>query len=93
MPGMIDCHWHSLFTSMTVPKLMNSDMSYIGIKGAVGAKETLLRGFTSVRDVGGAVFGLKKATDEGIIEGPRVYPSGGKYGKWIYTNINKYSEG
>jgi imidazolonepropionase-like amidohydrolase len=35
-----------------------------------------MRGFTTVRDVGGPVFGLKRAIDEGIVTGPRIYPSG-----------------
>jgi imidazolonepropionase-like amidohydrolase len=35
-----------------------------------------MRGFTSVRDVGGPVFALKRAIDAGIIDGPRIYPSG-----------------
>ena len=36
----------------------------------------LMRGVTSVRDMGGPVFGLKRAIDEGIVPGPRIYPSG-----------------
>jgi imidazolonepropionase-like amidohydrolase len=35
-----------------------------------------MRGFTTVRDVGGPVFGLKRAIDAGIVKGPRIYPSG-----------------
>ncbi len=35
-----------------------------------------MRGFTTVRDLGGPSFGLKRAIDEGIIAGPRIYPSG-----------------
>jgi imidazolonepropionase-like amidohydrolase len=35
-----------------------------------------MRGFTTVRDVGGPVFGLKRAIDQGIVKGPRIYPSG-----------------
>jgi imidazolonepropionase-like amidohydrolase len=40
------------------------------------ATDTLMRGFTTVRDVGGPAFGLKRAIDEGIVPGPRIYPSG-----------------
>ena len=40
------------------------------------AEATLLRGFTTVRDLGGPVFGLKRAIDEGVMVGPRIYPSG-----------------
>ena len=40
------------------------------------ATATLMRGFTTVRDMGGPAFGLKRAIDEGIVAGPRIYPSG-----------------
>ena len=40
------------------------------------ATDTLMRGFTTVRDLGGPAFGLKRAIDEGIVAGPRIYPSG-----------------
>lgn len=33
-------------------------------------------GFTTVRDMGGPTFGLKRAIDQGVIAGPRIYPSG-----------------
>jgi imidazolonepropionase-like amidohydrolase len=35
-----------------------------------------MRGFTTVRNLGGPAFGLKRAIDEGIVSGPRIYPSG-----------------
>ena len=41
---------------------------------AVEAEATLLRGFTTVRDMGGPSFGLKRAIDEGLVPGPRIYP-------------------
>jgi imidazolonepropionase-like amidohydrolase len=36
------------------------------------AEATLMRGFTTVRDMGGPTFGLKRAIDEGLIAGPRI---------------------
>jgi len=42
----------------------------------VEATDTLMRGFTTIRDVGGPIFGLKSAVDSGIIAGPRIYPRG-----------------
>jgi len=36
----------------------------------------LLRGFTSIRDLGGPVFGLKRGIDAGLVPGPRIWPSG-----------------
>jgi imidazolonepropionase-like amidohydrolase len=76
MPGLIDAHWHSLFSSMPMAKLMASEISYMSLVGAKANEDALMRGFTSVRDVGGNVFALKQATDEGLINGPRIYPSG-----------------
>ena len=35
-----------------------------------------MRGFTTIRDMGGPRFGLKRAIDEGLVAGPRIYPSG-----------------
>jgi imidazolonepropionase-like amidohydrolase len=75
MPGMIDAHVH-LMLPMTIDDLQKSDDSYIALRAADEAKKMLYRGFTTVRDTGGATFGLKRAIDEGLIEGPRIFPSG-----------------
>ena len=50
--------------------------SYLHLLAARQAEATLMRGFTTVRDLGGPVFGLKRAIDEGVMIGPRIYPSG-----------------
>jgi len=76
MPGLIDAHWHVMFSEPTFPELLNSDIGWLTLLGARGARDTLLRGFTTVRDVGGGPFAIKKAIDKGMIEGPRIYPSG-----------------
>ena len=76
IPGLIDAHWHSLFCTVTMPVLLSADIAYINHAANKAATETLMRGFTTVRDVGGNVFGLKRATDEGLLAGPRIYPSG-----------------
>jgi imidazolonepropionase-like amidohydrolase len=51
-------------------------VGYGNLVAGAEATDTLMRGFTTVRDVGGPVFGLKRAIDEGVVVGPRVYPSG-----------------
>ena len=76
IPGLIDAHWHSVFANVSMATLLQSDFGYITLAAAKGAGETLMRGFTTVRDLGGNCFAVKKATDEGMIVGPRVYPSG-----------------
>lgn len=76
MPGLIDMHWHSLFATVPQAQLYSADISYMALVGAQANEAALLRGFTTVRDVGGNVFALKRATDEGRYAGPRIYPSG-----------------
>jgi imidazolonepropionase-like amidohydrolase len=55
---------------------MNPDLGYLMLNAGAEARRTLMRGFTSVRDLGGPAFGLKRAIDAGAIVGPRIYPSG-----------------
>jgi imidazolonepropionase-like amidohydrolase len=76
MPGLIDMHWHSMLVRPTVAALLTADMGYLNLLAGAEATETLMRGFTTVRDLGGPAFGLKRAIDEGVIPGPRLYPSG-----------------
>ncbi|CAB9513856.1 amidohydrolase [Seminavis robusta] len=76
MPGLIDVHWHTLMANMKMEALNSSEISYTAIVAAAASKETLLRGFTTVRDAGGNSHPIKKAIDQGEIEGPRIYPSG-----------------
>jgi imidazolonepropionase-like amidohydrolase len=76
MPGLIDAHWHAFMASVPQMVLLGSDDSYLQLLAAHQAEATLMRGFTTVRDMGGPVFGLKRAIDEGAMIGPRIYPSG-----------------
>ncbi len=76
MPGLIDAHYHSMLNFWPVSEFLNADLGYLSIAAAKFAGETLLRGFTTVRDVGGNSFPIARATDEGMISGPRMYPSG-----------------
>ncbi|MCC3263681.1 hypothetical protein LLE87_36515, partial [Paenibacillus polymyxa] len=55
---------------------MTQDPAYLNIVAGVEARKTLMRGFTTVRDLGGSAFSLKQAVDQGVIPGPRIYPSG-----------------
>ncbi|TAH36365.1 MAG: amidohydrolase family protein [Planctomycetota bacterium] len=76
MPGLIDAHWHALMSANTLADLTSADIGYVHVCAGRGATQTLMRGFTTIRDVGGPVFGLKQAIDRGVIAGPRIYPSG-----------------
>jgi imidazolonepropionase-like amidohydrolase len=76
MPGLIDVHWHAMLVRPTPSAAMADDIGYTNLVAGDEATDTLMRGFTTVRDVGGPTFGLKRAIDEGIVAGPRIYPSG-----------------
>ena len=76
MPGLIDVHWHAMLIRPTPAEAIFGDVGYNNLVAGDEAKDTLMRGFTTVRDVGGAVFGLKHAIDDGTVVGPRIYPSG-----------------
>jgi imidazolonepropionase-like amidohydrolase len=76
MPGLIDVHWHAMLIRPTPAEATFGDVGYNNLVAGDEAKDTLMRGFTTVRDVGGPVFGLKHAIDDGTVVGPRIYPSG-----------------
>lgn len=76
MPGIIDNHTHLSMVTVPVADLLFSEPSYALVRATRDAEEMLMRGVTTGRDMGGNIFGLKRAIDEGIILGPRIYPSG-----------------
>lgn len=76
MPGLIDAHYHAMFASLPQVVLLTSDIGFVNLAAAKNAENLLMNGYTSVRDLGGSVFGLKKAIDKGISKGPRIWPSG-----------------
>ncbi len=76
IPGLIDMHWHSAYASIPMQLGLTSDHAYHLLIGAKSNERALLRGFTTVRDVGGNVFSLAALTDSGLYKGPRIFPSG-----------------
>lgn len=76
LPGLIDVHWHTMLAAIPQMTAMTADLGYLYLVAAKEAQRTLMRGFTSVRDAGGPAFALKRAIDEGLVDGPRIYPSG-----------------
>ena len=76
MPGLIDAHWHAMMAAAPLDVLMTADVGYINLIAADEARRTLMRGFTSVRDMAGPTFGLKRAIDGSLAAGPRIWPSG-----------------
>jgi imidazolonepropionase-like amidohydrolase len=74
MPGLIDCHVHVCADGMvSYPTLFPS---LVTARAAKLLNETLLRGFTTIRDMGGADAGLRRAVEDGLFVGPRMFVSG-----------------
>ena len=76
IPGLIDAHWHSTLVAVSQLAALTQDVGFIHLMAGREAGATLMRGFTTVRDVGGPAFGLKLAIDKGAVTGPRIFPSG-----------------
>ena len=76
MPGLIDAHFHAYASDADFSKLEALPKSYMAHQGAKLLRGALERGFTSVRDVGGADYGLWRATEEGLIPSPRLFYGG-----------------
>lgn len=78
MPGLIDNHTHLFMAITKIEDLLspNTTPETLFKAAQTAAREMLLRGFTSARDMAGPVFELKKSIDKGAIVGPRIYPSG-----------------
>ncbi len=78
IPGLIDAHVHLTFGALTQAQMAAPDFTVQKAEDAAAeqAGQMLLRGFTSVRDVGGPVFSLKQRIDSGRSPGPRIWPSG-----------------
>lgn len=71
MPGLIDCHVHVVAESLDLWSNMIAPSSLAGLRAARVMEEMLQRGFTTIRDLGGADHGLVRGVEEGLIDGPR----------------------
>ena len=76
MPGLTDMHWHAMMVRSTPSQAIFGNLGFNYLSAGAEATATLMRGFTTIRDMGGPSFGLKQAIDAGVLPGPRIYPSG-----------------
>jgi imidazolonepropionase-like amidohydrolase len=76
MPGLIDAHVHVYASSVDLRRTADLPSTYLAHVAAQFLAESLNRGFTTVRDVGGADAGLALALKEEIIVGPRLFFGG-----------------
>ena len=76
MPGMIDSHVHVTAATASLGDLADWSPNYAAARSSTLMKDMLLRGFTTVRDVAGADWGIADAVEEGYFQGPRIYFGG-----------------
>src|SRR5262245_45317940 len=76
MPGLIDAHVHVIITVMDIGGLDRRPVMLVAQEARVVLEGMLRRGFTTVRDTGGADHGLALAIERGLIVGPRLFYSG-----------------
>jgi imidazolonepropionase-like amidohydrolase len=79
MPGLIDCHVHVTFSQTNLGLLADTANTTLAYRALPILRGMLRRGFTTVRDAGGADFALKAALEDGMdgtVVGPRLFVSG-----------------
>ena len=76
MPGLIDAHIHVVLTEVNLRLLSDVPLTLLAAKGSVAMRAMLHRGFTTLRDTGGADYGMKAAVEQGLFEGPRLFIAG-----------------
>ena len=76
MPGLIDAHVHVIAVDAALARLAEQPMTLTSLQAARVMEGMLARGFTTVRDAGGADGGLAEAVAQGLVSGPRLFPSG-----------------
>ena len=76
MPGMIDCHTHIVASQVNLGINANLPNALATLRAVPILSGILMRGFTTVRDAGGADWSLAEATRTDTIDGPRIFPAG-----------------
>ena len=76
MPGLIDAHVHVLAVDAALARLSDLPVTLLTLRAARVLERMLQRGFTTIRDAAGADGGLAEAVEEGLVRGPRIFPSG-----------------
>lgn len=96
MPGLIDAHVHVCVNTVSFRSLAETPPTMMAIEAAAELKSMLQRGFTTVRDCGGADWGLAEAVERGLLAGPRLFHSGrglsqtGGHGDYRYRTNTRF---
>jgi imidazolonepropionase-like amidohydrolase len=80
MPGLIDCHAHVTLTELNIGAMEAMPVTLMTARAARSLAKMLARGFTTVRDTGGADWGIQRAVETGLFPGPRLFVSGQSIG-------------
>lgn len=72
LPGLVDCHVHVLQGSADLRFLDDNPATYVAAHASAELRASLYRGFTTVRDTGGADYGISEAVRNGLIVGPDI---------------------
>jgi imidazolonepropionase-like amidohydrolase len=76
MPGLIDCHVHVFLSELNIRNLEHVPLTLMTARAAELMRGMIDRGFTTVRDTGGADWGIKTAVERGLLASPRLFISG-----------------
>jgi len=76
IPGLIDCHCHVTLTSVNIRALEEEPLTLMTAEAGQMLRDMLMRGFTSIRDLAGADWGLAEAVERKLLVGPRVFFAG-----------------
>src|SRR5262245_63156383 len=76
MPGLIDCHVHVMHSEVNIRFLEAMPLTLLTARAGLRLRAMLDRGFTTVRDTGGADWGIKTALEQGYLVGPRLFIAG-----------------
>jgi imidazolonepropionase-like amidohydrolase len=76
MPGLIDLHVHVIAVELNLARQMHMPNVLVTLRSVPILRGMLRRGFTTVRDAGGAGFAFKQAMEAGLVQGPRLFVSG-----------------
>lgn len=76
MPGLIDCHVHVFLSEVNIRFLEAVPLTLMTARAVELMRGMIDRGFTTVRDTGGADWGIKTAVEQGHVPGPRLFIAG-----------------
>lgn len=91
MPGLIDMHSHLCLRDGIPWARTDYDMMLVGAYVSYVLVDYLDQGFTTTRDTGCNVLGIAKGVNNGVVRGPRIFPSGGASARLVDMATSDFS--